>query len=249
MEEVRQAALPLPSGGAPGPNGFGGSFFKGCWQIVCADILEATTFLFKGGDLPRAFTSTLMCLILKSVAPSAFHHFRPISLCNYIYKIFSKVIASRLAAVLPGLISSEQGWRATLIKYVLGSILIHTMAATPMLARCLSNMEKSFANFFWGWKNGKKKLHWTNCKIVAPITVGGLGIRRLRDMMKALRLKMAWAISHGNSSSIWATYMRVRYGVPTATGHYHSRSRHNQSAYSPLWNNILALFPLLAANI
>ncbi|XP_058068857.1 uncharacterized protein LOC131218192 [Magnolia sinica] len=61
-----------------------------------------------------------------------------------------KPLLDRITARVDGWnarIMSHAG-RATLIKHVLGSILVHMMTATPMPAWCLSEMEKTFANFF-----------------------------------------------------------------------------------------------------
>ncbi|XP_058103567.1 uncharacterized protein LOC131247152 [Magnolia sinica] len=104
MEEVKSAASSLPADGAPEPDG--------------ADILRATKFLFQGGTIPRAFSASLHCLIPKSSAPKSFSDFWHISLCNCIYKIFSKVIVVRLNSILTRLISDEQmafvqGWSIT----------------------------------------------------------------------------------------------------------------------------------------
>ena len=40
--------------------------------------------------------------------PKSLHEFRPISLCNYIYKVISKVIAWRLKDLLSEHITGEQ---------------------------------------------------------------------------------------------------------------------------------------------
>lgn len=52
--------------------------------------------------------STMVVLIPKKDVPTLFADFRPISLCTFINKIFTKILVNRLKEVLPSLISSEQ---------------------------------------------------------------------------------------------------------------------------------------------
>ncbi|XP_027174561.1 uncharacterized protein LOC113774198 [Coffea eugenioides] len=59
-------------------------------------------------SIPKGITSTLIVLIPKKPNPSMFADFRPISLCTFVNKIFTKVLANRLRAILPGIISQEQ---------------------------------------------------------------------------------------------------------------------------------------------
>ena len=61
------------------------------------------------GNMGGATNSTFLALIPKDVKPSSVQRFRPISLCNASYKIFSKVLALRIKKILPSLISSNQG--------------------------------------------------------------------------------------------------------------------------------------------
>lgn len=51
---------------------------------------------------------TMVVLIPKVDHPSSMRDFRPISLCNVVYKIVSKVLANRLNPLLGSIISQEQ---------------------------------------------------------------------------------------------------------------------------------------------
>ncbi|XP_058075550.1 uncharacterized protein LOC131223972 [Magnolia sinica] len=73
------------------------------------NIHSVSVKFFQGGTPPRAFSSTLICLILKKPDAKSFIDYRSISLYNVVYKIFANILASRLSSILPKLISLEQG--------------------------------------------------------------------------------------------------------------------------------------------
>lgn len=100
-------SMPLDS--APGLDGFSATFFFNCWAIAKQDILQAAHEFFSGSHLSQSYTSSILTLIPKIQNPHKFSDFRPICLCQVVYKIFSKVIASRLTSILPCIISPYQG--------------------------------------------------------------------------------------------------------------------------------------------
>ena len=72
------------------------------------DLLRVIEDSGKSGKIPIVFNSTFIALIPKSDNPKTFDEFKPISLCNYIYKIISKIISTRIIKVLGRYISGEQ---------------------------------------------------------------------------------------------------------------------------------------------
>ena len=56
----------------------------------------------------KAFNATFLALIPKGEGADLPDKFRPIAICNVIYKIITKAIANSLKPLLPGLISPEQ---------------------------------------------------------------------------------------------------------------------------------------------
>lgn len=64
--------------------------------------------ILRGEDDPSLINNTCIVLIPKVTNPDELGQFRPISLCNVIYKIASKVVANKLRSVLPEITSKEQ---------------------------------------------------------------------------------------------------------------------------------------------
>ena len=73
-------------------------------EYVIIDVLD---FLNNGNMLPN-INHTNIVLIPKVKNPKRMSEFRPISLCNVIYKIISKVLAYRLKQILPQIISPSK---------------------------------------------------------------------------------------------------------------------------------------------
>ena len=61
------------------------------------------------GRMGGATNSTFLALIPKEHNPYTIKRFKPISLCNASYKIFSKVLSLKLKVIIPSLISPNQG--------------------------------------------------------------------------------------------------------------------------------------------
>jgi hypothetical protein len=64
--------------------------------------------VLRGQDNPASINNTFIVLIPKVTNPVELGQFRPISLCNVIYKIASKVLANRLKLLLLEIVSEEQ---------------------------------------------------------------------------------------------------------------------------------------------
>lgn len=106
--EIKHAVFELNSDGAPGPDGFGASFFQTYWEIVHKDVVAAVTEFFQSKWLTPNFNANTLVLIPKSPNADSLDQFRPIALANFKFKIITKVLADRLANILPTIISKEQ---------------------------------------------------------------------------------------------------------------------------------------------
>lgn len=61
--------------------------------------------VLNGEKIPEGWNETVIALIPKVEKPEKVTDLRPISLCNVVYKVISKVLSSRLRVILPDIIT------------------------------------------------------------------------------------------------------------------------------------------------
>ena len=88
--------------------GLYGGVFHICLGCGCGGCLQGCFKFLLGAELPRSITATNIVLIPKVQCPQDFTQYRPISLCNFINKVLSRILSDRLAQILPRLISLQQ---------------------------------------------------------------------------------------------------------------------------------------------
>jgi len=108
MEEVWQITFQMGTTKAPGLDGLNGLFYQKHWEIVKEDLFLLVQNFLTSRVMPTGLNQTIITLIPKTTQPKKLEQYRPISLCNFAYKIISKVLANQLKPWLDILISKEQ---------------------------------------------------------------------------------------------------------------------------------------------
>ncbi|KAL5577574.1 hypothetical protein UlMin_019273 [Ulmus minor] len=107
-EEIREVVFCMGSFKAPGLDGMLALFYKTYWDTVGPDVVRLVQDLFISNRLHPAINSTNLMLIPKVPNPTKLNHYRPISVCNIVYKVIAKILANRIKLLLPPLICPSQ---------------------------------------------------------------------------------------------------------------------------------------------
>lgn len=108
MEEVKTDLKQMHPTKAPGPDGLPALFYKKIWDSIGGDVVSYVLNLLNNGGPVDQINNTHIVLIPKKKQCQATEDYRPISLCNVLYKLVSKAISNRLKKVLPHVISESQ---------------------------------------------------------------------------------------------------------------------------------------------
>lgn len=106
--EIKNTLFALPLDKSPGLDGYSVEFFRSTWDVTGEDVIAAVREFFRNGRLLKDLNTTAIALIPKKPEACKLTDFRPISCCNTIYKLISKIIANRLKPILKECISRKQ---------------------------------------------------------------------------------------------------------------------------------------------
>lgn len=107
-EDIKREVFALPANKSLGPDSYTGEFFRSTWDIVGEDVTAAVKEFFKSGKILRQCNATAVTLIPKKTAAEKLSDFRPISLCNAVYKVISKILSRKLQLIMHEIISNSQ---------------------------------------------------------------------------------------------------------------------------------------------
>lgn len=93
---------------APGPDGLLTMFYQKYWRIVSPEVQEMVLNILNNNASPAEVNKTFLVLIPKGKNPYSPKDYRPISLCNVVMKIITKVVANRIKHTLPDVVDVEQ---------------------------------------------------------------------------------------------------------------------------------------------
>ena len=97
--------------------------------VILLSMKSSRFFLI--GTPPPHLNQTLIALTPKQDGPTSISHFGPISLCNSIYKILSKILVHRLKHLIPSLVSPLQSafvaGRRSSDNVIIAQELIHSL--------------------------------------------------------------------------------------------------------------------------
>ncbi|XP_074299406.1 uncharacterized protein LOC141630497 [Silene latifolia] len=139
--KVKKSIVSIPKDKSPGSDGYTSQFYRVAWDIVGDEVRDAVRNFFDTRKLLTQINATTITLIPKMDRPTNVKHFRPISCCNVLYKPISKIMCNRLAAILPDIISKNQGafvkGRSILENILICQDLVRLYNRSMVSPRCL----------------------------------------------------------------------------------------------------------------
>lgn len=106
-EKLKATVFSMHPDKESGMDGLNPMFFQTFWNIVGNDIVMLCQCFMQTCELPSGINRTIVCLLPKIKIPQLMTNLRPISLCNVVVRILSKVLSNRLKPCLNNFISDK----------------------------------------------------------------------------------------------------------------------------------------------
>lgn len=128
-------------------------------------VIDEVKLIFSSRKVPEYLNRTLITLIPKCLSPESIGNYRPISLCNSIYKVVTKIIVARLRPHLLDLVSPLQTAfvpeRNGVDNAIIVQELIHSMSKKKGGSGVMAikiDLEKAYDRLEWSFIRDTLKL-------------------------------------------------------------------------------------------
>lgn len=108
QEELESTIKAAPRGKAAGPDGLPIEFYSWAWNIIGADMTIMYNELLTDTTFPPSFTEGLVVLVPKTSQRDKLQDFRPLTLLNADFKLFTRVLHTRLKPLMPKVVGAYQ---------------------------------------------------------------------------------------------------------------------------------------------
>ncbi|KAL0324558.1 UNVERIFIED_CONTAM: hypothetical protein Scaly_2422900 [Sesamum calycinum] len=143
--EVKTAVFQISDNKASSPGGYTSCFFEKAWNIVGDLVCRAIMDFFRSERMLRQLNHTILALMLKSGHSPSVADYQPISCCNVIYKVITKIIADRFFPALEHLIYNNQaafvGGRNITNNIFLAQEMVRQYSRKRISPRCTINAD------------------------------------------------------------------------------------------------------------
>lgn len=112
----------------------------------------------------------------------------------------------------------SQAGKVILIRSVIESTLLYYMTTTSLHKSVIAKIQSAIKRFHWGGKKNRYLAYLRWEVVTAPKERGGLGIRDLHLLNKALVMKKLWKLVVG-SKALWVGIMPAKYHPNGALWH------------------------------
>lgn len=155
VKEIKKKALfSISADKSSGPDGMNTMFYQKHCDIVGSLVSKAVLDCLNGQEDMDLINSAIVTLIPKVKEPGMVGDFRPISLCNVLYKII-EVIFNRLKPILPMIISETQSAfvPGRLITYndLIAYECLHHLRLMKAGKRCYTTMKLDMSKAYDRW--------------------------------------------------------------------------------------------------
>ncbi|XP_024006491.1 uncharacterized protein LOC112083001 [Eutrema salsugineum] len=158
-KEIFDAVCSIGADKGPGPDGFTARFYQECWDIVGKDVSKEVHRFFSTSEMKPGLNHTNICMIPKISKPVTLSDYRPIGLCNVIYKIISKLMVLRLKSCLNDIVSEEQSafipGRMASDNVLVANELMHSLKVRKRVSQTYmaikTDVSKAYDRVEWGF--------------------------------------------------------------------------------------------------